>query len=88
MLAMRNGTPFIALDQIAGGAKVSRLLGQLGWPYVYQVDTTDLPTMISAIDALLEDSRLGLLEEAHRRARLRAHYTLNTLENLLSLMER
>ena len=42
MIALRLGRPFIAIDQIQGGAKVWPLLSRLDWPHVYRVD--DLPS--------------------------------------------
>ena len=40
-MAIRHAVPFIAIDQIAGGAKLLPLLSGLNWDAVYGVDTVE-----------------------------------------------
>ncbi|MES1202434.1 MAG: polysaccharide pyruvyl transferase family protein, partial [Pseudomonadota bacterium] len=39
--ALRHKVPFIAIDQIRGGAKVYDLLANKGWPHVHRIDEAD-----------------------------------------------
>jgi polysaccharide pyruvyl transferase WcaK-like protein len=42
VLALRAGVPAVALDPIAGGAKVAAQAAALGWPAVRTVEDTDV----------------------------------------------
>ena len=39
ILGLSYGKPVIAIDQVAGGAKVASLLGRVGWPLVFRGDS-------------------------------------------------
>ncbi len=50
LFALGHETPVIAIDQIRGGAKVSRIVGdELGWPYTYKIDNLNLNEIIQSI---------------------------------------
>jgi hypothetical protein len=38
LMALRHAVPFIAIDQIKGGAKLYTILKDKKWPYVYKID--------------------------------------------------
>jgi hypothetical protein len=40
VLAMHTGVPAVALDPVAGGAKITRQAGTLGWPWCFPFDVT------------------------------------------------
>lgn len=62
VLALRQGVPAVAIDPIAGGAKVSRQAETVGWPAVLSADSlTD--------EALGESFDFCLTPEARSRAR-------------------
>jgi hypothetical protein len=74
MVALRHIVPFIAIDQIKGGAKVLNLVGSMSWPYVYQVGDVDSSRVFSDATKLLEggcdqmlfDVRTCTMEQANR----------------------
>ena len=58
MLALKNGVPAVALDPVAGGAKISRQAAVVGWPLVFTPDALDAGSLQDALDfALTEDAR-------------------------------
>jgi hypothetical protein len=38
VLALKNGVPVVAIDSVAGGAKVRRQADAIGWPIVFNID--------------------------------------------------
>lgn len=83
ILAARHGVPFIALDQIAGGAKVSALLGASGWPHVFQTAQTNVSQLRqSARQLLAGDFQKELLERRNAAIR-QANVTLAHLDQLI-----
>jgi hypothetical protein len=39
LFAIRNGVPIVAIDQVKGGAKVARIIGEeLGWPFTRKLE--------------------------------------------------
>jgi hypothetical protein len=62
VLALKNGVPAIAIDPVAGGAKITRQAQTLGWPLVFAADAvTD--------DALEEAFGYCLTDQARAKAR-------------------
>jgi hypothetical protein len=53
VLALKNGVPAIVVDPIAGGAKLRRQTGVIGWPYVFSVDEVDTQRLARAFDDCL-----------------------------------
>ncbi|MEJ7618603.1 MAG: glycosyltransferase [Pyrinomonadaceae bacterium] len=62
VLALKNGVPVIAVDPVAGGAKIKRQADTVGWPLVFTADAL-------AADALQQAFDYCLTEEARVRAR-------------------
>lgn len=54
VLALKNGVPAVAVDPIAGGAKVVTQAAALGWPHVFTADALDVGALAAALDACLE----------------------------------
>lgn len=77
--AMRYGVPFIALDQIRGGAKVYSLLNDLGCRHVYRVD------LLEQVD--LRPEMLSLTHENARAdvIRYRQHAVEAAMRTLLQV---
>jgi hypothetical protein len=42
LFALRDRVPFVAIDQIRGGAKVARLMSRIGWPFLVTSEGTEL----------------------------------------------
>ena len=50
VLALRAGVPALALDPIAGGAKIAAQAAALGWPAARTVDEADVPGLAGLLD--------------------------------------
>jgi hypothetical protein len=69
VLALKNGVPPIAVDPIAGGAKITRQAAALGWPLVFQADAATPDALRSAFETALDDQIRNLAIEVAQRAR-------------------
>lgn len=67
VLALKNEVPVLAIDPIAGGAKVSRQAEVLGWPLVYKVGETSDAELAEAFERCLTDGA-ALARECRDRA--------------------
>jgi hypothetical protein len=84
MMALRHNIPFIAIDQIQGGAKVLRLVGATGWPYVYDASTIDSTQLIADASELLTGRFDKTLADVSTRAIKAANVTLIHLAKIVS----
>ncbi len=82
ILSLANKTPFVAIDQISGGEKVSRLLAKTGWPYVYRSDDLDIVEVARISRRLLSGEGSDLIEAAYSCARADALVALSELHRL------
>lgn len=62
VLSLKNGVPALAIDAIAGGAKVRRQAESLGWPACFDIEKLDRKELLQAYDWCLT-------EEAREKAR-------------------
>lgn len=53
VLALKNGVPVIAIDPVAGGDKVQRQAGQLGWAEVFDADLASDDDLTAALQRCL-----------------------------------
>jgi polysaccharide pyruvyl transferase WcaK-like protein len=83
MLALQQSVPFIAIDQITGGAKVSKLIGRSGWPHCFRVDDLDKRQLMRSAEALLAGRDAELLRKVRRSTVQRANATLARLDGVL-----
>lgn len=83
VLAMRNEVPFIAIDQIRGGGKLTSLLSTSGWPFVYRVEHAKENEVARAALSLVEGDKYDLLLDVIEHTKSRADETLSALEDLL-----
>ncbi len=79
VFALRQGVPFLAIDQIEGGAKVLNLLGGRGWPHVFAAAETSADQLAEAARRLLRDEDAPLLCDTADRMRDGARATLARL---------
>lgn len=86
MMAMRAGVPFIAIDQIAGGAKVEPLLRDLGWRSIYRVDAVNALAIVRDGLDLIVDPRADELARACETAIREANRTLERLDHWLETL--
>ena len=85
MLALRRQVPFVAIDQIRGGGKVSRLLGPK-WPFVYQAESTTPEILVNAANSAMNRENLGLLWLVREQARMEAAVSLRELHQSLDVL--
>lgn len=81
--AMRHRKPFVAVDQIAGGAKLLSLLGPLGWPGLFGVDAATPLDIVRAGLWAMTDQGLAALDDAHLRTTQDANRTLAAFDRWL-----
>lgn len=86
MLALRHHIPFIAIDQIQGGAKVRELVGGTFWPYVYAVDQVNVAHLVADARYLLSGHLNSLLFSTRTRVISRANLTLLHLTDLIQTL--
>lgn len=68
VMALRYNVPFIAIDQIAGGAKVYDLLAPLGWPHCYRIDDASIAQLPDLAGQLLLEPDMDALNDARTKA--------------------
>jgi hypothetical protein len=69
VLALKNGVPALAIDPIAGGAKVAPQADAIGWPVVFEADELEKQALEDALDFCLSEEGRALARECARRAR-------------------
>lgn len=84
LLALRHGVPVLALDQIVGGGKLSSVLKNLGWRYVFRVEETSVEMLLDASYELLSIENHEYIESIGILAKQQANNTLNRLWNELT----
>lgn len=70
VLALRAGVPAVALDPVAGGAKVAAQAAALGWPAARVVDQADAAELGGLLAWCLGDGSRALAGAAARRGRV------------------
>jgi hypothetical protein len=83
ILALRNEVPFIAIDQIRGGGKVTTLLGLTGWPFIFGAESAQADQVHRATEELLRGKHQDLLRRIADTERSNALVTLEALELLI-----
>lgn len=73
VLALRNGVPVVAIDPIAGGAKVDRQARTVGWPLVFTADALDEHRLADAFAYCLTEPARTLARACGRRAAAAVH---------------
>ncbi|HEX8091348.1 MAG TPA: polysaccharide pyruvyl transferase family protein [Blastocatellia bacterium] len=68
VFALKNGVPAIAVDPIAGGAKIRRQAETIGWPAMFCVDDLRLESLQEAFDYCLTEGARRKAKECSERA--------------------
>lgn len=68
VFALKNGVPAVAIDPIAGGAKVRRQAETIGWPVVFTAEHLDDAALQDALDYCLTEEARAKAGACHRRA--------------------
>lgn len=80
MLAIGQQVPFIAIDQISGGAKLSSLLKDKPWPHLYKADRIDARTVFAGANDIFDRSRANEMPRIREEGVRAALRTLGRLE--------
>lgn len=68
VLGLKNKTPVVAVDSVAGGGKVSAQAQSIGWPILIPVEALSVETLDETVSKCLSQDMLPLLEAVHRQA--------------------
>jgi hypothetical protein len=68
VLALKNGVPVIAIDPVAGGAKIRWQAETVGWPLVFAADTLTDEILRQAFDYCLTEEARAKARECRERA--------------------
>jgi hypothetical protein len=69
VLALKNGVPAVAIDPVAGGAKIRRQAATIGWPAVFDGDSLDDRLLAETFDYCLTREARSRAIECRDRAR-------------------
>jgi len=69
VLALKNGVPVVAVDPVAGGAKIRRQAETLGWPVLLDGETASDAQLLTAYEFCLSQPARDLARECAARAR-------------------
>jgi hypothetical protein len=58
VLALKNGVPVVAVDPVAGGAKISRQAEVVGWPHCFSSDVSEADLERAFDDCLRDEARV------------------------------
>ena len=81
VLSLKNGVPVVAIDSVAGGAKVVRQAGVVGWPVVLRTGEFDDAELSRAFDYCLTEEARALARSCAAKA---AETAMETRLQLLS----
>jgi hypothetical protein len=81
VLALKNGVPPLAIDPIAGGAKVAPQADAVGWPVAFTADHLERNALESALDFCLSQEGRELARACAERACLLAREVRAPLVN-------
>lgn len=68
VLALKNGVPVLAIDPVAGGDKVTRQAGVLGWSEVFDADRVSAADLRAALERCLSPEGRARAEAVRGRA--------------------
>ncbi len=79
LLSLRNGTPVVAIDQIAGGAKVWGVMSAWGWPLLHLAETCSPEDIEHSLTVALSGDLMHSVEDQRERLVAAAKQTLDQL---------
>ena len=86
-MALRHHVPFIAVDQIQGGAKVMNLVGATHWPFVFEASKTNASYLASQAAQILRQDYRDPLFDAYECSVRQANTTLARLIEIVSELQ-
>ena len=88
VLSLKNGVPAIAVDPIAGGAKIVKQAAALGWPYVFSPETLSKEALSRAYDDCMSGKGRQLAQCCAAEARRQLDQSKATFLNFVESGER
>jgi hypothetical protein len=71
VLGLKNGVPALAIDPVAGGAKIKRQAASVGWPAAITVDRLEIGQLSRALDFCLSSKGREMAARCAQKARSR-----------------
>ncbi len=84
VLALKNGVPALAVDPVAGGAKIRRQAETIGWPVRLNGDSASDSELVRAFEYCLTPPARALAEQCAARARESLESARVELESFLA----
>lgn len=84
LFGLSEGKPILAIDQIAGGAKVSSFLKKIEWPYIFQAGNTSVDELVTCIEQWEAHYPLHAITTSQAHAREAASKTIAQSVNLIA----
>jgi hypothetical protein len=69
VLSLKNGVPVVAIDPMAGGAKIRRQAETIGWPVIFDIDTLTDKALQEALNYCLTEAARVKAHECYDRAK-------------------
>lgn len=86
LYSLLHSRPVIAIDQIPGGAKVSAVLGTVGWPFVFSASTVTLSQLENALKLALSGALDDIVAETRSKLIVRSEIALKaSVEAIVSM---
>ncbi|EDY37456.1 conserved hypothetical protein [Cyanobium sp. PCC 7001] len=76
LLALAAGVPVIAVDQIAGGGKLTEVLSRTGWPHLFPAEACSPDQLAALMRGCLEDCPLEAIAASQARMLLLSRQAL------------
>lgn len=87
VLAIKNGVPAVAIDPVAGGAKIRLQANSMGWPFVFASEALKEDALNDAFDYCLTQAAKVRAQECCRRAVLVLEKVREEFISALSMQE-
>ena len=84
LFGLSKAKPIIAVDQIAGGAKVTSVLNAIEWPYVFQSNTISLNDLKNCVERWEDCYPIDAIIASQANARRAARQTIALAVSLIT----
>lgn len=76
LLGLAAGVPVIAVDQIAGGGKLTEVLGRISWPHLYAAEALTTDSLLALLQRCIEACPLEAIAASQARMLVLSRQTL------------
>lgn len=84
VLSLKNSVPVVAIDAIAGGAKVTAQARAFGWPYLIPVEKLDAISLRECVQGCLSTDLSPEIASSQERARQSVQFTKDRFLEILN----